>query len=283
MELVCNAFTDINNVDRIVLNGITYEELVISADNLYEILSSFVLNNGNLFFYCTQKSTCRTFEDTRIYVDNILKKGILKERVNEVLVSLGWDKDNLDIKSTVFSGDLGEYLMSILIEKFIDVSTLISKVSLKTSPKKAAHGNDNIYYDYDKGILYFGESKFYEKTSQALSEAYKSINEHLKENKEFSYIRNHSASFIAENGDKLLKIENLIENVEIKDVIVESISFVMSEDKYTEDEYKKLLLEMEKNKTVDYDYVHKSKIIFLPIISKDKFLQYFEKKVGSVW
>lgn len=270
------------NVNRIVLKDKTYQQLLITPEELYEILSNFILDNENLFFYCTQKSSCRTIEDTRKYVKKLISMNIIKDQVNDVLITMGWDKDNIDINNAVFSGDLGEYLMNIIISKFSKASSLISKVSLKTSPKMPAHGNDNIFYDYEKEILYYGESKFYSSTSRALKEANDSINLHLSDNREFAFIKTHTGSFVAENGELLKKIENEIDFKKTSDVTIKSISFVMSDDKYEEEDYSKLLNTMIKNGTLDSKYVNESIIIFLPVISKDDFLKYFERRVKSI-
>lgn len=156
MRLIKADFSIYNEISRILLDNYTFTQLKVNADSLYEIISEMLLDNENLFFYCTQRSSCRTFKDTRLYVKELMKKNILKTELNAILMNLKWDKDSIDINSTKFCGDLGEYLMSIIIEKFDISNTLISKVSLKTSPSMPAFGNDNVFYDYQTNTLYYG-------------------------------------------------------------------------------------------------------------------------------
>ena len=59
-----------SNLNRIVMEGCYYKKLVLSNDELFELLSSYILNSENLLFYCTQKLTCKTIKETRKYVKN---------------------------------------------------------------------------------------------------------------------------------------------------------------------------------------------------------------------
>ena len=265
--------------NRIVLDGVTYERLLISADDLYEVISNLLLNTENLYYFCTQKSSCNTLRDTKKFVKQLTKKGILHENLESILIGMKWDKNSININSTTFSGDLGEYLMNILIEKMDISKTLISKVSLKTSPSMPSFGNDNIFFDVKTKTLYFGEAKFYDNTAKALLEAFSSINMHMKNSVELSYITTHTKTFIAENGRTLNKIRKELEILPISQINVSSITFVISQDCYESDNYLKLLNTMMKNGSISNEYVEESIMVFLPIISKNDFLNYFEKKV----
>lgn len=275
-------FSIYNETSRIVLDGYTFTQLKVNADSLYEIISEMLLDNENLFFYCTQRNSCRTFKDTRSYVKKLMKKGILRVEINSILQNLKWDKDSIDIKDTKFSGDLGEYLMNIIIEKFEFSKTLISKVSLKTSPSMPVYGNDNIFYDYDANILYYGEAKFYSNTINALSNAFDSVTKHSKSLQELSFIKNQSSSFVAENGRTLRKIEKRLETIDASKIRITSISFIISDDNYEENDYVNALAKFAGAHSGKMRYVNDSIIVFLPIISKSDFLNYFEGKVKSL-
>ena len=159
--------------------------------------------------------------------------------------------------------------MNIVIEEFDISKTLISKVSLKTSPSMPSYGNDNIFFDYENKILYFGEAKFYTDTINALTEAFNSISLHSKNLQELSYIKNHTNTFIAENGKTLKKLERRLEKINSSQIKCTSITFIMSDDNFEED--------ADKNK-----YINNAIIVFLPIISKNNFLKYFENKVKTL-
>lgn len=282
MRLIKADFSIYNEISRILLDNYTFTQLKVNADSLYEIISEMLLDNENLFFYCTQRSSCRTFKDTRLYVKELMKKNILKTELNAILMNLKWDKDSIDINSTKFCGDLGEYLMSIIIEKFDISNTLISKVSLKTSPSMPAFGNDNVFYDYQTNTLYYGEAKFYDNTINALSNAFDSITKHSKSLQELSFIKNQSSSFVAENGKLLKKIEKRLETIDASQISITSISFIVSDDNYEENDYVDALNKFAGTHPDKLNYINNSIIVFLPVISKTNFLNYFEGKVKSL-
>ncbi len=282
MGLIKESFEENSNINRIVLENKTITELRITAEELYDIISELLLDRENLFYYCTQRKTCRTLKSTKKYVKKLIKQKILNQNVDEVLMSMGWDKNHLNISNSVFQGDLGEYLMNIVIEKMDISKSLISKVSLKTSPSMPAYGNDNIFYDLNSNTLYFGESKFRKKTKEALLSTYNSIQIHKSSLTEISYIKNHTSDFISESGAILKRIERKFETIDPSQVKINSISFVMTEDKYTEPDYKEILDSLVTSKQISNDYITNSIIVFLPIISKCDFLQFFEKKVNSL-
>ena len=152
-------FIDINmfeneNIKKIRLKSYTWDELMGDKTILYEAICDLLLNNENLFYYATQKESTKTLKDTRLYVKKLIDKGILDSRIEDVFRFIGWDKEELNIKNSTFQGDLAEYLMSILIDRVTNIDTLISKISLKTSPKMPSYMNDNIYYDYENEIFY---------------------------------------------------------------------------------------------------------------------------------
>lgn len=282
MELTKKNFSSHKDISRIILNGFTFSQLKIEATNLYECISNILLDDENLFYYCTQRTSCRTLRETKKYVRRLISDNILVSEIKTILKNLKWDKDSIDINSTTLSGDIGEYLMNVIIETFDISKTLISKVSLKTSPSMSSFGNDNIFYDYNKNILYFGEAKFYNNTKDALDVSFSSINKHLKDFTEISFIKNHTSTFIAENGRTLKKIEKRLETVDATKISCTSITFIMSDDNYEEQEYLNDILHFAGTNSNKNQYINESIIVFLPVISKKDFLKYFEKKVTAL-
>ena len=281
MELGCDNVFSKENYIRVRLEGVTFSALKLTPNILYKFLCDMLLNDENLFYFCSRRSSCRTLNDTRKYIKSLIKKNILSSELNTILVCMGWDKDSIDIYNTVFQGDLGEYMMSLIVERFEISKTLISKVSLKSSPKKAVSGNDNIYYDADNKVLYYGEAKFYSDTKKAVIQAYDSIQSHLSGVKEFYYVKNHSSDFIF--GEKKVKrIEKFFETCSISDVKIKSIGFVMSDDDYEIIDYENDLNELKISKRLDLSFFDENILIFLPVISKEGFLKYFENEVNKI-
>ena len=159
---------DNENIKKIRLTAYKWEELIGNKEILYKALCDLLLSEENLFYYASQKESTKTLVDTRKYIKKLIDKDIIDSTIEDVLSGIGWKKEQININSTHFQGDLAEYLMCILLDKITNVDTIISKVSLKTSPRMPSYGNDNIYYDYEKEILYYGESKFYDNVSSAI-------------------------------------------------------------------------------------------------------------------
>lgn len=57
----------------------------------------------------------------------------------------------------------------------------------------------------------------------------------------------------------------------------------MSDDNFEEDEYLNALAKFAKENADKNKYINSAIIVFLPIISKNNFLKYFENKVKALW
>lgn len=270
---------DNENIKKIRLKLYTWDEILGDENILYKAICDLLLSEENLFYYATQKESTKTLESTKLYVKRLIEKNIIDTKLEDIYTSIGWKGREINIDNTRFQGDLAEYLMSILIDKITNIDTLISKVSLKTSPRMSSYGNDNIYFDYEKDILYYGESKFYDNTKDAISQAISSINKHANI-EEICYIRSHDNVFIAEDGSKRERIIEELEEKEIEDVTIKNIFFVANDDIYLKEDYERVLLE--KLKTMDEINAKSVDIImvFLPVLSKNKFLNYFKERLN---
>lgn len=276
-------FVDINmleneNIKKIRLKSYTWEELMGDKTILYEAICDLLLNNENLFYYATQKESTKTLKDTRLYVKKLIDNGIIDSRIEDVFRFIGWDKEELNIENTTFQGDLAEYLMSILIDRVTNIDTLISKISLKTSPKMPAYGNDNIYYDYENEIFYYGEAKFYSSLNAAINRAKESLAEHANV-VEFSYIKTHDNVIIAKDDAKKVNIVETLEEKSMDEVSIKSISFIVNDDIYLKEDYECQIINS--FGTIEDVEIKSAEMImiFLPILSKDEFLKYFRSRL----
>lgn len=81
-----------------------------------------------------------------------------------------------DLKNT---GEGGELLLSIMMQRILGIPQLLCKMPLKTNPEVHYHGADGLYGIFDtsaqKFCLYWGESKIYSDLDQALSDCFDSI------------------------------------------------------------------------------------------------------------
>ncbi|MGR6584749.1 HamA C-terminal domain-containing protein (plasmid) [Rhodococcus qingshengii] len=93
------------------------------------------------------------------------------------IVSLQEQARNLFVKSES-SGEGGELLLFLLMERVLQRPQLISKMALKTNTEVHVHGSDGIHASLDDdGVLnlFWGESKLYKSSSAAFRDCFESI------------------------------------------------------------------------------------------------------------
>ncbi len=98
------------------------------------------------------------------------------------IVSLNEQARNLFVKSES-SGEGGELLLFLLLERVLQRPQLISKMALKTNTQVHVHGTDGIHARLADGEvldLYWGESKLYQSSSEAFKDCFESIAPYLR-------------------------------------------------------------------------------------------------------
>ncbi|MDD4202363.1 MAG: DUF1837 domain-containing protein [Candidatus Omnitrophica bacterium] len=120
-----------------------------------------------------------------------------------------------DLKKT---GEGGEILLYILIEEFLKIPQLLSKMTLKTSPQMHYHGADGIYVQYDKKSahlhLYWGESKMYQDINAGISKCLDSIKDFLLDPMSASSVQERDIQLITSN------IKDNVNHPELEDMLV---------------------------------------------------------------
>lgn len=104
-----------------------------------------------------------------------------RTRSTAALMSLNEQARELFVKSAS-SGEGGELLLFLLLERVLERPQLISKMALKTSSQMHVHGSDGIHANLaDDGVLdiYWGESKLYKSSSAAFRDCFESISPYL--------------------------------------------------------------------------------------------------------
>lgn len=264
---------------KIRLSGINWT--IINADKslLFDAVCDLILDVNNLYYYASCKSYSMTTEEIVKHIETLNDSSLLSTDLKDIFTCIGW-MPAPSIDNTVFQGDLSELLMCILIDKLKISNTLISNVYLKTSPGTAAHGNDNIFYDYKNKILYYGESKFYESMDLALTKAYTSLTAHASNNNEIAYIRTHTVNFIAENATMRQQLQQTFESIQPGDYSLSSITFVMEEDKFIKSDVESILLDHPEFDSSSVPFKDCYVIVF-PILKKRDFLNHFLRRVGE--
>lgn len=279
MELDKINLFDKENSMKIRIKQITWEELVTDKSILFNIICDLLLDQNNLLYYATQKESSKTISETKKYVNKMIENNNITFVIDDIFNALGWNNE-INISNTTFQGDLAEYLMCILLDKFTNIETLISKISFKTSSKMSVYGNDNIYFDYENDILYYGESKFYKNASEGLEAAVESIKKHSTI-EEISFVRNHTASFIAETEEKRIKMVEKYETVHADSITIRSIIFIVNEDIYAKHDYEKMLVDYFGNSEEFIKKTEEIILVFLPVLSKQEFLEFFVRRVKN--
>lgn len=106
----------------------------------------------------------------------------MKTGSTAAIVSLHEQARNLFVKSEG-SGEGGELLLFLLMERVLQRPQLISKMALKTNTEVHVHGSDGIHANLaDDGVLdiYWGESKLYKSSSDAFRDCFESIAPYLR-------------------------------------------------------------------------------------------------------
>lgn len=116
------------------------------------------------------------------------------------------------------TGEGGEILLYILVQEFLKLPQLISKMSLKTSGQLHYQGADGIHVSYDSMKnnlnLFWGESKMYSSMNDAMNECLKSIKSFLLDPISANSVQERDIHLITAN------INSNINDTELEDMLV---------------------------------------------------------------
>jgi Cap4 SAVED domain len=92
-------------------------------------------------------------------------------------------------------GDYGELLLFLILKVFFDSDKLVTKIKLK-SGNQEIYGYDCAHFtiEGEEPVLWLGESKFHSTFANAITDAFKSLDEHCKSSftrSEFSFLEPH--------------------------------------------------------------------------------------------
>jgi HamA len=203
------------------------------------------------------------------------------------------------------TGEGGEILLYILVQEFLKLPQLISKMSLKTSGKLHYQGADGVHVKYESSTgtldLYWGEAKMYQKASDAIRECFKSLNGFLLEPYSNESVQERDLQLITSNLSKNTnnkELEDLLVRYFDKDddlsncLVYKGVCFIgFDSDKYpsgdiqkTADEikegieseisswYKKVSDKIKSHKKLDLKEIH---VFLMPFPSVSEFRKYY--------
>jgi len=116
------------------------------------------------------------------------------------------------------TGEGGEILLYILIQEFLKLPQLISKMSLKTSGQLHYQGADGIHVKYDKNTdclnLYWAEAKMYQDLNAAVTKCFESLKGFLLDPQGCNSTQERDIQLITSN------IQANVNNAELENILV---------------------------------------------------------------
>ena len=116
------------------------------------------------------------------------------------------------------TGEGGEILLYILIQEFLKIPQLISKMSLKTSGQVHYHGADGIHVKYDTETkcldLYWAEAKMYQNLNDAITNCFNSLKGFLLDTMSYNSTQERDLQLITAN------IQANVNDTELEDLLV---------------------------------------------------------------
>lgn len=262
-EFYSRKINDISN--KIKLKYFSWPELLQNNEILHNKLIDILFDKDNVLNLATIYNPKKKFGEN--------KQRILNEKYVSALKNIGFiSEKEIDINKSVLHGDIGEFLMDVMICRFIELdgtdSYIFPKLAYKTTPNSAVHGNDGTLYNITKNEIYYSEAKFYEELSLGLSKAVDSLFNH--DNRDYDFINSNIDAF------RNITDNSIGEVVEItKDVKEKLIVFLMCDDKYFADDVSKTI---ERSKKLEkLEEFHEIIIFVLPVLNKENFLNLFKK------
>lgn len=257
---------------KIKLKYFSWNELLLNNKILHKKLIEILFDRENVF------NIASTYNVSSFSLAE--KERILEKKYMNILKNIGFvSEEEIDIDNTVLHGDIGEFLMNIMITRFLNPYNeerfIFPKLAFKTSPNSAVHGYDGTLYNKSRKEVYYTESKFYSTLSDALSKAVDSMNLHNKT--DYAFIESHMNSFRNIANSKTDEIIEISDDVQEKLII-----FLMCEDKYSIEDVNETICGSKKLKKLQE--FNEIVIFVLPILNKQNFLSLFKdisKKKGA--
>lgn len=266
-----NIFININSnnsLNKIRMKFFSWDELMIANDILFNEISDILFNTENVL------KIASTYRPNINYSDEQKRK-----KYFDALKMIGFiSSGSVDITKKTLHGDIGEFLMHVMLAMFLDDNTvekyIYPKLVLKTSPQMPVYGNDGTIYIKDKKEIFYLEAKFYKDLNIAIKRAVESLIDHNEvSNENF----NHRIELF-----RNVKTDQLDEIIEIDEDVKENLAiFIMCENYTYYDDILKVVIE---NKELDRLKKEFGVIIFvLPILNKDEYLKNFQERGSIVW
>ena len=160
------------NLNKIKLRFFSWDELMSNKKTLFAELTDIIFNEANVL------KIASTYRPRNKYSERALRK-----KYKSALSDIGFiSEGDLNTESPVLHGDIGEFVMHIMLSKFLkehaDNKYIYPKLVFKTSAQMAVHGNDGTIYIPENKEIFYLEAKFYQSFDDALAAAVRSLKKH---------------------------------------------------------------------------------------------------------
>lgn len=308
LNKINTAFFVVGGIDMI---GEKYDEFIVYTENdnysfvhiniektdFYELLFKYFFSEERLLKYVENKENIR-FTPTKRNYSKLFKN--LKKFVDEENTIFDKDKFVLELKKFMNVdnendesllkfrkdkvGKIGEYIFSIILLEYFNMQCIIPKLTMITDPNMSVFGIDTIFYNKNKKMLLFGESKFYSKLNDGVTALKKSLISYEKQIEDEYYLvlsntDNYKMPIIENNYiesiEECFTFKEFIEKENIKSLGIPL--FIMHGGKFEMEEIIKEFNKIEKKSLFNLNTIYYC--ISLPILNKDKFKAEFLKYI----
>ncbi len=194
------------------------KDVIKIFDNIKDIQISSNPDDGilNIFMFPINARNFDYNQISLVLVDSVIDYALSKKNIAKYqnkpgrLSQIARRKFKEYLKNT---GELGELLLYCFLEGHLNAPKILTKMEMKTSNKMHVNGSDGVHLlnNYDGTYkLIFGESKLFKNISNALNDAFKSINDFINE------VNSSGKNKSGINYEKDL-ISSNIENCELSD------------------------------------------------------------------
>jgi len=257
-----------NDLNKIKMKFFTWGELLASNEILFNEINEKIFNKENIL------KIASTYTPKVKYTD---KQKELK--YFDALKSIGFiSKTGIKTSSTTLHGDIGEFLMHIMLSQFLSEQSnekyIYPKLVFKTSPNMPVYGNDGTIYLKDKKEIYYLEAKFYGDLNSAINKAVESLTSHNEVSQEDF---NHKIEMF-----RNIKTAELFEVIEIDEEVKENLVLFLICDNFRE--YDDILDVVQRNTNLkDLKNNFNIVLFILPILNKKEYLNFFSAQSNDVW
>ena len=257
-----------SDLNKIKMKFFTWSELLGSNEILFNEINEKIFNKENVL------KVASTYLPNTEYTDKQKQKKYL-----HALKAIGFiSKEGVNTANNTLHGDIGEFLMHIMLSQFLSEQSnekyVYPKLAFKTSANMPVYGNDGTIYLKDKKEIYYLESKFYSDLNSAINKAVESLTVH-------NYVTQEEINHRIELF-RNIKTDELFEVIEIDENVTENLALFLICDNVTE--YDDILKVIKENNKLDTLKANFNIILFvLPILNKKEYLKFFDAKSNDVW